>query len=322
MILVTGGAGFIGSNLCKTLLNMDKEIICIDNFNDFYDPQIKKRNTRESLKYKGYKLFEGDIRDKKFLKKIFENNKIDAVIHLAAMAGVRPSIQDPILYEDVNIKGTMNILEMCKNYNVRKVILASSSSVYGSNKKIPFSESDVVDFAISPYAATKKSCEVIGHVYHSLYNINMIVLRFFTVYGPGQRPDLAIHKFTRYIVEGREIPFFGDGSSKRDYTYVDDIVDGIVKSLKYIATNKGVYEIINLGESHTISLKEMVNTIEDTLGLKAKIRKLPNQLGDVNVTYADITKAKRLLGYNPQISFQEGISRFVNWFYAVTGKDK
>lgn len=219
-----------------------------------------------------------------------------------------------MLYEEVNIKGYMNLLELCKKYGVKKFIQASSSSVYGNNKNVPFKETDIVDFAISPYAATKKSGEVIGHVYHKLYEIDMIQLRFFTVYGPKQRPDLAIHKFTKMILAGESIPFYGDGSTKRDYTYIDDIVDGILKSIDYLFKNQNVYEIFNLGESHVVSLKEMVETIEKVLGKKAVLNKQPMQLGDVEKTYADISKAKEILGYNPKTNFEDGIKKFVEWY--------
>lgn len=328
--LITGAAGFIGSNLTKRILESGNRVINIDNFNDYYDESIKINNVLQSVgsvnscnniadiksvvDSENYSLEVIDIRDMDNIKGVFSENKIDAVIHLAAMAGVRPSIADPMLYQDVNIKGTMNILECCREFEVKKFVMASSSSVYGNNKKVPFSETDVVDFAISPYAATKKSCEVIGHTYHHLYNIDMAMLRFFTVYGPGQRPDLAIHKFTRMIEEGIEIPFYGDGTAKRDYTYIEDIVDGILRSCNYVESNNNVYEIFNLGESQTITLTEMVSTIEEALGKKARINRLPMQPGDVNITYADVTKAKEMLGYNPTTVFKYGIEKFVEWY--------
>uniref|UniRef100_UPI003FEE0D63 GDP-mannose 4,6-dehydratase n=1 Tax=Fusobacterium ulcerans TaxID=861 RepID=UPI003FEE0D63 len=255
-----------------------------------------------------------DIRDMEKMDKIFSEYKIDLVFNPAAMAGVRPSLLDPMLYEEVNIKGYMNLLELCKKYGVKKFVQASSSSVYGNNKKIPFKETDIVDFAVSPYAATKKSGEVIGHVYHKLYEIDMIQLRFFTVYGPKQRPDLAIHKFTKMVLAGEPIPFYGDGNTKRDYTYIDDIVDGILKSIDYLFKNQDVYEIFNLGESHVVSLKEMVETIEKVLGKKAVLDKQPMQLGDVEKTYADISKAKEVLGYDPKTNFEDGIKKFVEWY--------
>jgi UDP-glucuronate 4-epimerase len=332
--LITGGAGFIGSHLCEKLLKSGNRVINIDNFCDFYSPEIKIRNLFNSLgknnieEFKeksfkeikddvdsdSYKLYVNDIRDINAMEEIFKENKIDGVIHLAAMAGVRPSIENPILYEEVNVKGTMNILEMCKKYGIKKFICASSSSVYGNNEKVPFSENDIVDFAISPYAATKKSCEIIGHSYYHLYNIDMIMLRFFTVFGPRQRPDLAIHKFTKIIESGKELPFYGDGTTERDYTYIEDIMDGILKSIKYIEENSSVYEILNLGESRTITLSKMVKTIEDALGIKANIKRMEMQPGDVNRTFADITKAKKLIGYNPQTKFEDGIDEFVKWY--------
>ncbi|MCK1981940.1 MULTISPECIES: GDP-mannose 4,6-dehydratase [Peribacillus] len=313
-ILVTGGAGFIGSNLCDLLLAKGEKVINLDNFNDYYDPKLKFENTKNNMENENYKLVKGDIRDLTLLDKLFSTEKINAVIHLAAMAGVRPSIEDPLLYQDVNIRGTMHLLEMCKNYGVKKFIFASSSSVYGNNKTVPFTETDVVDFSISPYAATKKSGEVLCHVYHDLYNLDIISLRFFTVYGPRQRPDLAIHKFTKLIKEGKEIPFYGDGSTKRDYTYIDDIIDGIVKSLEYLVSNTNVYEILNLGESRTISLKEMVNVLENELSIRAKLNSLPMQPGDVNSTFANIYKAQTMIGYDPKTDFEQGINKFIKWF--------
>ncbi|ADO84500.1 GDP-mannose 4,6-dehydratase [Ilyobacter polytropus] len=312
--LVTGGAGFIGSHLCDYLLDRGHKVVVVDNFNAYYDVEIKERNVGSNLDNPNYKLYRGDIRDIDFLKKIFQDEKIDAVINLAAMAGIRPSLENPMLYEEVNIRGLMNLLELSKANGINKFIQASSSSVYGNNKKVPFKETAVVDFAISPYAATKKSGEVMGHVYHYLYNIDMIQLRFFTVYGPRQRPDLAIHKFTGMITAGEAIPFYGDGTTQRDYTYIDDIIDGIVKSIRYLENNDNVYEIFNLGESHTISLKEMVGTIEEELGIEAKINRQPMQPGDVEKTYADISKAKEILGYNPKTEFKDGIRKFVQWY--------
>ena len=235
-------------------------------------------------------------------------------MHLAAMAGVRPSIENPILYQEVNCMGTQNILETMKEHNVKNLVMASSSSVYGNCKEIPFREDMVVDFAISPYAATKKANEVMTHVYHKLFDMNVIMLRFFTVYGPKQRPDLAINKFTRLMLNNEEIPMFGDGTTSRDYTYIDDIVDGIIKSCNYVLENKNVYEILNIGNSSPTSLKEMINTIAKVLEVEPKIKQLPMQPGDVDRTYADISKAKELIGYNPKTSFKEGIEKFVKWY--------
>ena len=320
-ILVTGGAGFIGSHLSERLLLDGNEVITIDNFNEFYNPNIKRNNIKEvieTMKINGIdnnklKLYEGDIRDRKFLNEIFETNKVDIVVHLAAMAGVRPSIENPRLYYDVNITGTLNLLEQCRKKNIKKFIFASSSSVYGNNEKVPFAESDIVDNPISPYAATKKSGELLCYTYHHLYDMSIAALRFFTVYGPRQRPDLAIHKFTRLIKEKQAIPFFGDGSTSRDYTYIDDIVDGIVNVINWIEENEKSYEIFNLGGDKAVSLKEMVETIEKTLGIDAIINKLPMQPGDVNRTCADITHSNEILGYKPQTNFNEGIEKFIKW---------
>lgn len=334
--LVTGGSGFIGSHLIEKLLKEGHSVINIDNFDDFYDYKIKIKNTLASLeknidfefsekendiqnlisisKSKSYTLYFQDIRDKNGLEKIFQNHPIDLIIHLAALAGVRPSIERPLDYEEVNVRGTMNLWELCNQFNIKKFICASSSSVYGNNEKTPFSETDNVDQPISPYAATKKSGEVLGHVYHSLYGIDIIQLRFFTVYGPRQRPDLAIHKFTKLISENKEIPFYGDGNTARDYTYIDDIIDGILKSVDYLEKNYDIYEIINLGESEVVTLSEMLSEIEKNLN-KTAIRKiLPLQPGDVQKTSADITKAKNLIGYNPTTNFQNGTKKFVEWF--------
>ena len=335
--LVTGGAGFIGSHLVEKLLENGNKVINVDNFNEFYDYNIKVKNVLDStgktqknnsdeirveelqdlkklVDSEKYILEIVDITNMEILEEIFQKNKIDAVIHLAAMAGVRPSIEKPMLYEKVNIRGTMNILELMNKYNINKFICASSSSVYGNNEKVPFSENDNVDRAISPYAATKKSCEIIAHSYHHLYKIDTTMLRFFTVYGPRQRPDLAIHKFTKAITEEKEIPFFGDGTTQRDYTYIDDIIDGVLKSINYTEENKNVYEIINLGESETISLKQMVETLEKEIGKKAVLNKLAMQPGDVNRTFADISKAKALIGYDPKTKFEDGIKKFINWY--------
>ena len=266
------------------------------------------------IKNSNFKLYRNDIRDKEAVKRIFEENNIDIVMHLAAMAGVRPSIENPVLYQEVNCMGTQNILEEMKTHNVKNLVMASSSSVYGNCKEVPFKENMIVDFAISPYAATKKANEVMTHVYHKLFDMNVIMLRFFTVYGPKQRPDLAINKFTRLMLEDKEIPMFGDGTTSRDYTYIDDIVDGIIRSCNYVENNNDVYEILNLGNSSPVSLKEMINTIGQAIGVEPKIKQLPMQPGDVDRTFADISKAKKLIGYNPKTSFKEGIENFVEWY--------
>lgn len=266
------------------------------------------------IKNSNFKLYRNDIRDRESVKKIFEENNIDIVMHLAAMAGVRPSIENPVLYQEVNCMGTQNILEEMKAHNVKNLVMASSSSVYGNCKEVPFKENMIVDFAISPYAATKKANEVMTHVYHKLFDMNVIMLRFFTVYGPKQRPDLAINKFTRLMLEDKEIPMFGDGTTSRDYTYIDDIVDGIIRSCNYVENNNDVYEILNLGNSSPVSLKEMINIIGQVIGVEPKIKQFPMQPGDVDRTFADISKAKKLIGYNPKTSFKEGIENFVEWY--------
>lgn len=312
--LVTGGAGFIGSSLADFLLKEDYKVVVIDNFCDFYDPSIKRNNVKDNLDNPNYKLYEIDLRCKSDVEKVFRENKIDVVIHLAAMAGVRPSIENPILYQEVNCIGTQNLLEVMKEYGVKNLVMASSSSVYGNNKKVPFKETDIVDYAISPYAATKKSNEVMTHVYHKLFNMNVIMLRFFTVYGPRQRPDLAINKFTRLMLNDEEVTMFGDGTTSRDYTYIDDIVSGIYSSINYVLNNKDVYEIVNLGNSSPVSLKEMINTIAEVLDKEPKIKEMPMQQGDVNITYADISKAKEMLNYDPKTPFKDGIEKFVKWY--------
>lgn len=312
---ITGGAGFIGSSIAEKLLQEGNKVVTIDNFCDFYDTKIKENNIKEAVMNRNYKLYRDDIRDREAIKKIFdENPDIEVVIHLAAMAGVRPSIENPILYQDVNCMGTQNILEEMKLHEIKNGVFASSSSVYGNCKEVPFNEEMVVDFAISPYAATKKANEVMAHVYHKLFHMNIIMLRFFTVYGPKQRPDLAINKFTRLMLDNKEIPMFGDGTTSRDYTYIDDIVNGVIKSCEYVINHNEVYEILNLGNSSPTSLKEMISIIGQTLGVKPKINQMPMQPGDVERTYADISKAKELIGYEPKISFQKGIENFIKWY--------
>ncbi|MBO9131211.1 GDP-mannose 4,6-dehydratase [Bacillus sp. 165] len=334
--LITGGAGFIGSHLCEFLCKNGHRVINIDNFSDLYDYRIKIQNImyffgadkefnfcnkEEDLKklpdiVNGplYRLEVIDIRDSMSMERIFQEEKIDAVIHLAAMPGVRASIEQPLLFEDVNVRGTLHLLELMKKYGIKKWVCASSSSVYGNNRKVPFSESDSVGTPISLYAATKRNCELMGYTYYHLFNIDTVMLRFFTVYGERQRPDLAIHKFTRMIDEGIGIPFYGDGSTKRDYTYVGDIVDGIQKALRYVEQNEEVYEIINLGGHHTVSLQCLVETLEEQLGKKAIINELPMQPGDMDQTCADNRKAQDLIGFEPKTAFHEGIINFINWF--------
>lgn len=308
-ILVTGGAGFIGSSLCERLVNKNINVICIDNFDNFYDPGIKHRNLESLITKNNFKLICGDIRDSATLEKIFLENEITFVIHLAAKAGVRPSIAEPELYFDVNLNGTVNLLEAMRKSNIKKMIYASSSSVYGNSNMVPFIENDACDHPISPYAASKRSSELICHTYHYLFNMDIFCLRFFTVYGPKQRPDLAIHKFTNYIFEGKRIPFYGDGTTKRDYTFIDDIIDGIILAIDKVSG----FEIINLGESKTIMLKELLQNLEEIIGKKALIEKLPLQQGDVNLTYADLSKAKKILGYSPKWNIHDGLTKFINW---------
>lgn len=312
--LITGGAGFIGSTLADRLLKKDYKVVVVDNFNDFYNPNIKKNNVKNNLENPNYKLVKIDIRDELALEKVFDENKIDGIFHLAAMAGVRPSIENPLLYQQVNGIGTQTVLEQAKKHNIKNLVMASSSSVYGNCKEVPFKENFIVDFAISPYAATKKANEVMAHVYHKLFDMNIIMLRFFTVFGPRQRPDLAINKFTRLMLEGKKIPMFGDGTTSRDYTFVDDIIDGVIKSMEYEENHENVYEILNLGNSSPITLKEMINIIGKTLNINPIIDELPMQPGDVERTYADISKAKALIGYEPKTSFEEGIKKFVEWY--------
>lgn len=317
--LITGGAGFIGSHLADKLLKEGNKVIVVDNFCDFYNPNIKESNVKHNLSNPSYTLKRVDIRNRDELAKVFDEQKVDVVVHLAAMAGVRPSIDNPIYYQEVNCVGTQNILEEMKLHNVKKLVMASSSSVYGNCKEVPFKENMIVDFAISPYAATKKANEVMTHVYHKLFDFNVIMLRFFTVFGPRQRPDLAINKFTRLMLNDEPIPMFGDGTTSRDYTYVEDIVDGIEKSIEYVNNNNNVYEILNLGNSSPVSLKEMINTIAEVLNKTPKIQELPMQPGDVERTFADISKAKKLIGYEPKTSFKQGIENFVKWY--IINKD-
>jgi UDP-glucuronate 4-epimerase len=311
-VLVTGGAGFIGSHLVDRLLGTNVEqITVVDDFNNFYAPEIKHENIREHLKDPRYKLAEADIRDRAAIDKVFSQTRFDCIVHLAARAGVRPSLKEPQLYTETNINGTLNLLELARHHGIRQFVFGSSSSVYGINAKVPFSEDDPIRQPISPYAATKAAGELLCHTYSHLYGLRCICLRFFTVYGPRQRPDLAIHKFAKLISEGKPIPVFGDGTSRRDYTYIDDIIDGVVAAIDY---DQSPYEVINLGESRTVELIELIALLEKELGTKATIDRQPPQPGDVPQTFADITKARALLGYNPQTQIEAGLHRFVEWF--------
>ena len=310
--LITGGAGFIGSHLVDRLLTTGAErITVVDDFNDFYAPEIKRSNIRRHLQDSRYQLVEGDIRDRASLAKAFAAGPFDCIVHLAARAGVRPSLSEPQLYTETNVNGTVNLLELARKNNIKQFVFGSSSSVYGINAKVPFSEDDPVRQPISPYAATKGAGELLCHTYSHLYGVRCICLRFFTVYGPRQRPDLAIHKFAKLISEGKPIPVFGDGSTRRDYTFIDDIIAGVMAAIEY---DKSDYEVINLGESRTVELRELISLLEKELDTHAVIDRQPPQPGDVPQTFADIGKARRLLGYNPQTQIEEGIRRFVEWF--------
>ncbi len=310
VILLTGGAGFIGSHLCDRLVGEGHRVACLDNFDDFYDPRVKRRNIREAIGRGEFELIEGDIRNNQLIARIFRRQSFDVVVHLAARAGVRPSIDYPKLYEEVNVQGTINLLDACREYGVKSFVFASSSSVYGGNSKVPFSEEDRVETPISPYGATKRAAELFCHTYHRLFDINVACLRYFTVYGPRQRPEMAIHKFTRLIDGNEKVPMYGDGQSMRDYTYIDDIIDG---TLGAIYANKG-YEIYNLGESRTTRLSDLIRMLEEALGKRAIIEGLPEQPGDMPITYANIEKSRRKLGYAPRVSMEEGIGRFVEWY--------
>jgi UDP-glucuronate 4-epimerase len=311
-ILVTGGAGFIGSHLVDSLLGEGAHRVSVlDNFNDFYAPEFKRANIARHAANPDFRLYEADICCAESLRRIFTENRFDAVVHLAAWAGVRPSLLNPKLYTETNVNGTLNMLEAAKEAGVRQFVFGSSSSVYGINSKIPFAEDDKVAQPISPYAATKAAGELLCHTFSHLYDMRTVCLRFFTVYGARQRPDLAIHKFSRLIWEGKPIPVFGDGTTRRDYTFVDDIVQGVRAAIDYDRTN---YEIFNLGESETVELKDLISLLEENLGKKAIIDRQPMQPGDVPLTYADISKARALLGYNPTTKIEQGIPKFTEWY--------
>jgi len=310
--LITGGAGFIGSHLVERLLASGAEhITVVDDFNDFYSPEIKRSNIRHALTDPRYRLEQVDIRDRAALDIVFAANQFDCIVHLAARAGVRPSLSEPQLYTETNVNGTLNLLELARSNNIKQFVFGSSSSVYGINAKVPFSEDDPIRQPISPYAATKGAGELLCHTYSHLYGLRCVCLRFFTVYGPRQRPDLAIHKFARLISDGKPIPVFGDGTTRRDYTYIDDIIAGVTAAIDYEQSD---YEVINLGESRTVELRELIALLEKELDAHAIVDRQPVQPGDVPQTFADIEKARRLLGYNPQTQIEEGIQRFVRWF--------
>jgi UDP-glucuronate 4-epimerase len=309
-VLITGGAGFIGSHVAYHLLDQGERVIIVDNFNDFYDPAIKRRNVLD-LKARGsLDVRELDILDTEGLRRAFDEARPQVVIHLAAWAGVRPSLERPALYSSVNVTGTVHLLELAREFRVPSFIFGSSSSVYGGSRKVPFTEDDPADNPVSPYAVTKRAGELLCRTYSHNFGLNITCLRFFTVYGPRQRPEMAIHKFARLIWEGREVPVFGDGSSRRDYTYVDDIVQGILSSVRVNPR----FAVINLGESQTVSLLELIRLLEGVLSRKARLRFLPEQAGDMAITYADISRARELLAYSPSTPVQEGIRRFAEWF--------
>jgi UDP-glucuronate 4-epimerase len=314
-VLVTGGAGFIGSHLVERLLRDGHDAAILDDFNDFYDPKIKRANIAAVAKE--IRLHDVDLRDAEKVKNVFQNEKFDAVFHLAARAGVRPSIQQPQLYYDANVSGTLHLLEAARSAGADRFIFASSSSVYGAAKKVPFSEDENLTQTLSPYAASKIAGEFLCSTYSHLYEMRVVALRYFTVYGARQRPDLAIHQFTRKIHSGEPIDQFGDGTTRRDYTYIDDIIQGTVAALNYDGPR---FDVFNLGENDTIQLKDLIAAIENALGKKAKINRLSEQPGDMPLTCADISKARKLLGYNPKTKFGDGLPRFVDWFLESRAK--
>ena len=309
-ILVTGGAGFIGSHLCDRLLSMGKTVVCIDNLNSYYSPKRKVKNIQHNFDNKNFNFISIDIQKKDQLELIFKRHKISKIVHLAARAGVRPSIEKPLWYKDTNVSGTLNLLELAKQYKTKQFVFASSSSVYGNNKKIPFSEDDPVDKPISPYAASKKACELFCYTYSHLCKLNVTCLRFFTVYGPRGRPDMIPIMYPHRISQGIHIKMFGDGTTKRDYTYISDIIDGIIAALK----KPFQFEIINLGNNKPVQLRYFISLVEKNLKKKAKIKKLPIPPGDVNITFADLSKAKKLLNYNPKVSIEEGLKKTIDWY--------
>ena len=314
-ILVTGGAGFIGSHLLERFLEEGHDCLCVDSFDDFYPEAIKRTNLQGCVSHPRFRLLESDIRDPCTYEKIERTMEISAIVHLAARAGVRPSLEQPLLYEQVNVHGTMMLLDFARRKKIDRFVFASSSSVYGNNEKIPFHEDDRVDWPISPYAATKKAGELLAHTYTHLYGLACTCLRFFTVYGPRQRPEMAIHKFTRKIDAGEPVPVFGDGSSERDYTYISDIIDGVVAATERL----GGFQTINLGDSRTVSLKKLIESIENSLGRKARLEWMPEQPGDVRKTCADIRTARERLGFVPAVPIEEGIGRFVEWYRTTQG---
>ena len=323
-VVVTGGAGFIGSHLCERLLRSGHAVWAVDSFDTFYDPARKRENVRALAGHASFRLVEADICDGAGTEAALAaagaaEGGIDAIVHLAARAGVRPSIEEPALYARVNVEGTVAMLELARRLRVPAFVFGSSSSVYGNAAPVPFSEADPVAAPISPYAATKRAGELLAHTYSHLYGLSVVSLRFFTVYGPRQRPDLAIHKFARLMWAGEEIPFFGDGSTRRDYTYVDDIVQGVERAVAYAVEHPGCHEIFNLGESDTVTLSRLVELLSGALGIEPRLRRMPPQPGDVERTCADVSRARQMLGYDPRTRIEDGIPRFVEWFRASVG---
>ncbi len=312
-VLVTGNAGFIGSHLVEKLLDQGHEVVGFDNFDPFYDPAVKRRNVAAVLAHPRFTLVEGDLRRREHVEALFAGRRINRIFHGAARAGVRPSLKDPLLYEEVNVRGTLHLLEAAVHHGVTNFVFASSSSVYGEQKKVPFSETDPVDNPISPYAATKKAGELMCYTHHHLYGLPITCLRFFTVYGPRQRPEMAIHAFTRAIAHGEPLSLYGDGSARRDFTYIDDIIAGVLAALE----RPHPYEIINLGESETIQVREVIARLERIIGKPAIVRTLPAEPGDVPMTYADVRKARALLGYVPSTPVDVGLKRFVEWYQSA-----
>jgi UDP-glucuronate 4-epimerase len=321
-VLVTGGAGFIGSHLCERLVDTGHTVVALDNFDPFYPAEVKRRNLAALVEHPAFTLVEADIRDPVGMAAALDAagvGELDLVVHLAARAGVRPSIADPLLYASVNLDGTVAVLELARARGASRLVFGSSSSVYGNNDVVPFSEDHPVDHPISPYAATKRAGELLCHTYHHLFGLSVVCLRFFTVYGPRQRPDLAIHKFARLIAEGRPVPMFGDGSTERDYTYIDDILQGVEGAIRFTDAPEPRFEIVNLGESRTTSLARLIQLIGQAMGVTPKVERHPPQPGDVQRTFADVARARDLLGYRPTTPVEDGIPRFVAWLGAGVG---
>ena len=315
-VLVTGAAGFIGSWLTERLLERGDEVVGLDNFDPFYDRALKERNLETARGNPAFRIVEGDLRNRSHVSALFSDGGFDAVIHLAAKAGVRPSLADPAAYYETNLIGTSNLLEVMRETGCQRLVFASSSSVYGNNRKVPFHEDDRVDAPISPYAATKKAGEELCHVYHAVHGFSILALRFFTAYGPRQRPEMAIHAFTRRLFAGEPIPVFGDGSMERDFTYIDDVVDGVVSALDHVLMTQ-TFDIVNLGESEPIRLSRLVSALERATGREATIDRRQVPPGDVDRTFADVSRARRLLGYEPRVGIEEGLRRFVDWYRRV-----